>query len=331
MQLNKWFLSLYFIFLGVPLFCQYPSNLNQDIPPSDGFLSVTAIANTYNNARRQEEIQLNLIPNSIQDLFLPPQSEWDNMSRQEQALYLMNDERTARAGIDYGSGPVKGLAFQGIGEGIDIVSQAWAQYLYDNEVFAHCHPTTASCPFQRIDNELGGSCTDFIPVAENLAFAGHFNPSHGFSNFIAETIYTFNYADAQSNWGHRVMNLYQNLNNNSGDGDKEGVIGVGIVIGPLFGATSGILLCVNVFDASASCDEVIVLDSDDLYSPCDLQETEVSGSISSGVFSDGIIYADAVIQPSASVDFIASNCVSLNAGFEVKNNATFEALIQSCD
>lgn len=313
------------------LFSHYPPDLISNIPPSDGFETAQNIADTYNNGRRQEEIQFNLSPNSIKDLVMPSQSIWDAMTREERALYLMNDERTSRAGIDYGFGPVKGLAFEGIGSGVDLAAQDWAQHLYDNQIFTHCDPQPTNCPLQRIDSYVGSSCTDFLPLGENLSFEGFSEPGYEFVGYIAKQNYYFNYVDSHVNWNHRLMNFYQNMNNNYGDADKEGVVGIGLVEGPSYGSASGLLLCVNLFDAFSSCSGNLTVDTDDLFSPCDLQQTQVSGSISFGVYSNGIIHSDAIIQTNGSVEFIGANYVSLDEGFQVVSGAEFEAYIQSCN
>jgi hypothetical protein len=86
------------------------------------FLLLRQYDDTYNSARRSEELQLGLVANSISDLHLPDQHTWDYMSRDAQALYVLNDERTARACVDYGSGGVKGLPFEGVGSKIDGVA-----------------------------------------------------------------------------------------------------------------------------------------------------------------------------------------------------------------
>ena len=98
---------------------QSPANLIFDVNASHGFSTTQAIENTFNNGRRQEEIQLGLPTNSISNLNLPSDAIWDDMSDEAKMLFLLNDERTSRAGINYGAGPVKGLPFAGVALGVD--------------------------------------------------------------------------------------------------------------------------------------------------------------------------------------------------------------------
>ncbi|MBK8504631.1 MAG: hypothetical protein IPL46_21935 [Saprospiraceae bacterium] len=129
-----------------------PQDLNMDVNVPHNWTTVANIENTFNTARRQEETQLGLGANAIMNLDLPTQPVWDGYSIDQKALFVMNDERTSRAGINYGMGVVKGLPFNGIEANIDQVSQNWAQYNINNNIFEHCHPTmnNADCPAGRI-------------------------------------------------------------------------------------------------------------------------------------------------------------------------------------
>jgi len=100
---------------------QTPGNLNSDVTVTPNWSSVTNIENSFNMARREEETQLGLGVNSIQNLDIPD-ANWNTWTDDQKALYILNDERTSRAGINYGAGPVKGLPFNGIELAIDNVA-----------------------------------------------------------------------------------------------------------------------------------------------------------------------------------------------------------------
>ncbi|MFK7979764.1 MAG: leucine-rich repeat domain-containing protein [Saprospiraceae bacterium] len=241
------------------LYAQSPANLTADVTVSKNFSSVTATENTFNNARRQEETQLSLSPNSITNLDLPAQSVWDGYTEKEQLLYLLNDERIARAGINYGNGPVLGLPFQGIEGGIDGVAQNYAQTLLDNDAFTHNYGGTS--PSSRIDSAISSACRETISRSENI-YAAVSSSSGAFSTAVESAIFNWNYDDASSNWGHREMCLLQNqtltttsggFQNNNGATDKEGYIGIGIAKGENYAGFGtnwpyGAVIVLNYFD-----------------------------------------------------------------------------------
>lgn len=222
--MNKLILStLFFLNISI-LFAQSPTDLNSDISASAGFNTVTDIENSFNNARRQEETQKGLATNSIQNLDLPDQTTWDAYSDEQKMLFLLNDERTARAGIDYGSGAVKGLPFQGVEAQIDGVANTYATLNYTTNRFNH---NLNGSPWDRIDNALGTSCRTFISFAENLAIQGQSFAST-FPEAVTSAVYNWNYKDALSNWGHRQMSLFQGFTDDNGVVGQEGFIGVGV-------------------------------------------------------------------------------------------------------
>ncbi len=187
------------------LVSQSPSDLLSDIQASDGFLTVETIEESFNNARRQEEIQLGLGLHAIADLHLPDQHAWDYMSRDAQALYLLNDERTARACLDYGVGPVKGLPFEGVGYKIDGVAQHHAWNLLSSNTFSHCNPWFTHCPQERVDAAIDTSCQSPIPYIENLYRFYFSENGYQFPKLIAQAIYLWNYVDSSNGWEHRRM------------------------------------------------------------------------------------------------------------------------------
>jgi len=227
-------LSFIYLFILLLIMCsekiysQSPQDLNTNVTTALDDSSVGTIASSFNQARREEEMQLGLGANAINDLVMPTQATWNAFSDDQKALYLLNDERTARAGINYGAGLVKGLPFNGIEANIDAVAQAWAQYNVDNNIVEHCHPNpNTDCPIQRINAAFPTGCTEFGGGIENL-FASSQGTSFSTEGALLQAIYGWNYQDANSGWGHRQANLSQSHDDNYGDPDEEGLVGFGI-------------------------------------------------------------------------------------------------------
>lgn len=228
--LKKIIIGLFFIGLFSPLWSQRgpndPADLMMNVNVNQDWTTVANIENTYNTARRQEEMQLNLCPNSIRNLDLPDQATWNAYSDDQKALLILNDERTARAGIDYGMGPVKGLPFNGIEANIDAAAQNWAQVQLDNNSLNHV--MNGSTPANRIAGAYPNNCTEFGGGIENLhAGAGGTNPPSN-EQIILEAIFGWIYLDAGSQWGHRHANLSQTYDDDYGLPLQEGFVGFGI-------------------------------------------------------------------------------------------------------
>ena len=231
------------LWISNPLWSQAPNeprdlmmNVNVPLLWETMPITVAIIENTFNQARRQEEMQLNLCPNSIRNLDLPDQATWSGYSDDQKALFLMNDERTSRAGINYGMGPVKGLPFNGIEANIDGAAQNWAQFLIDNNVTVHV--ANGSTPANRIAGAYPANCTEFGGGIENI-FASGGNPSN--EQVLLGAIFGFIYLDAASQWGHRRANLNQSYDDDYGLPLQEGFVGFGIA------RTNGRVVAVNKF------------------------------------------------------------------------------------
>ncbi len=230
------FLCLFILVLTIcsqKSFGQTAPDLIYNVNTQLDYSSVGAIANSFNQARREEEMQLNLAANTIADLVMPTQATWDAFSDDQKSLYILNDERTARAGIDYGGGvSYKGLPFNGIEANIDVVAQDWAQYNVDNNIFEHCH--NGSCPVDRINAAFPPGCTEFGGGIENLSASSE-GTSFSTEGALLQAIFGWNYQDGAAFpgdpnivWGHRRANLDQSFNDNYGDPNEEGLVGFGI-------------------------------------------------------------------------------------------------------
>ena len=311
---------------------QSPADLNSDILPSNGFNAVGDIEATFNNARRQEEIQLSLAANVIKDLDLPDQATWDAMSHDEQALFILNDERTSRAGIDYGAGPVNGLPFEGVGVSIDAAAQGHSDDMLSNNFFDHCNPSPTNCSENRIIAAVGNSCIENGLTAENIYAAFTSQIGFNFPNAVAQAIYNWNYEDSFHNWGHRRKNLNQNMIDNYGDIGKIGVIGFGVAIGgPYLGFNSGVTVTLDCFDPAIGCTETLLLDTDNLPGNCDSDILNLSGNITSNTYSADIIKSDGSLSNSVTVIFQSKNYTELMYDFDILKGADFEVHITGCN
>jgi len=327
---------------------QSPGNLNSDINPSNGFSSVGAIEATYNNARRQEEAQLGLGSNAISNLDLPSQSEWDSYTDDRKALYILNDERVSRNGINYGQGPVRGYPFAGVAQKIDQVSQSYAQVLMDQDAFTHTYGGTS--PSSRITSGVGSSCKEFTSRSENL-YGAVSTQNSGFPNVVAQAMYGFIYDDAGSNWGHREMCLLQDkdlagnnwgFTDNHGDSQEEGFIGVGIVRGTNWSAFGsnwayGVVLVLNYFDPVSSGCSYNVTESlpGGSTSPIDGPDDCPSLLSFSNEDIDGVQRSAALIsiangtQVTGPTVFAAAD-IEINGTFEVNSGTCLELSTEGC-
>lgn len=253
-------------------FALSPPNITTNIKWTTGFSTVTDIANAFNKARRQEEIQLGIAANKLGNLAMPAQTTWNSMSDDGKALYLINAERKARTAMRVS---VLGLPLAGIENKVDSVSQNYAQLLLSSNTFGHYYPSNNSTldnPTKRITTAVGSKCMEFLTRSENLAaFAAYSTAPIGATSIpmpIERAIYGWIYDDSGSAWGHREALLLQDsplsnptqttwgYKNNYSDTASEGFLGfarLGSTTYKPFGATSypysyGVIVVMNVYD-----------------------------------------------------------------------------------
>lgn len=276
---RSWILIVLFILLFT-LFvsaarADSPPNINTDIewdedPGTGGnqqtYAEVAAVEAAFNNARRQEEIQLTLAENSLGDMDLPAQSTWDTMSDGKKALFIINAERVDRASMAAG---VIGLPLSDIETNMTNTAQSYADFLRVNDLWGHnenhpiCGGFMPCTPSLRIDNTpVVGQCHEFMSRSENLAsFKSDPNPV---PLPIERSIYGWIYDDAGSLWGHREAVLLQDkdldgnnwgYNNNYGSAADEGYLGIGRSSGPYQGWPQAEVVVMNIFDpiTGATC------------------------------------------------------------------------------
>src|SRR5215207_3135106 len=221
----------------------YPTDPTSDIAWSSGTTTVAHIQAAFNNGRTQENTQLG---KSIPMLSLPTQTEWNNMSAGEKALWLINRER-----IDRGVAPLQGLE-----SNVGGVAQTYADYLFDHNTWGHTED--GRTPWERLeDNPAIGACHDFLSVAENLAV--FVTSGSSISLPIEQSIYMWMYDDGSCcGWGHRHAILWYPYNDNSGTAGREGFLGIGRANGgPYQGPFSepwsfAEIIVMNIFDPCAA-------------------------------------------------------------------------------
>jgi hypothetical protein len=210
-------------------------DVNGTSPPPATYGSVAIIEAAFNNARRQEETQLSLANGTIANLDLPSQTVWDGMSDDQKALYILNVERTSRAGIQPG---VLGLPFAGVDSEIDAMSDTYTTVLINNDATGHNQPSGLPAVdgiFAKIDASAAlGNCHSDIARGENIAWFG-VSAGNSIPLPIERAIYRWIYDDSSSNWEHREMALLQDqplvntgvpgFNNDYGVATHEGYIG----------------------------------------------------------------------------------------------------------
>ena len=198
-----------------------------------GWNSGLSIEENYNDARRWEENDRGLPANCLGDL-VPPSGGWASLSDEAIALYIHNAEREARGE----------LPFYGVESNLSGVAQAHSDWQIANSTFSHTGDPSigmepgyqyticsncsmgidGSSPFQRINQNppLQGQ---WESESENLAVVA--TTGNSIPDFVARSIFGFMYVDAGSLWGHR-HNILATYNNNWGDVQTEGFIGVGV-------------------------------------------------------------------------------------------------------
>ncbi len=220
----------------------YPPDPTADIPWSSGISGVVDIQSAFNAARTAENAQLGL---ALPAMTLPSQATWNTKTDNEKALWLINQERTAR-----GVAPLHGTEAN-----VTSVAQYYANYLLTNDVFGH--EEDGRDPWERLNaNPAIGACHDFLNVAENLSVFVTSGSSIPLP--VERSVYGWMYDDAGSGWGHRHAILWYPYNDNSGTAGMEGFVGIGRAEGgPYQGPFSNSwptasIVVMNVFDPCSS-------------------------------------------------------------------------------
>lgn len=201
---------------------QYPDN---DIEwRGNQVETVDDIARGFNYARSQD-------PSVFQYLIMPDQVTWDAMNRQEKGLYLVNAERTARGLKPY----------EGVSQKIVTIAQEYADYILSrNQVIGHYNDGLS--PGDRLDvNTYLAGHRDAHVRNESIASLSGSAESPTADQALVLAIYGWLYQDKNwfenfewatgPAWGHRDQVLQVGLDENSGIGSEEGLVGFGVARG----------------------------------------------------------------------------------------------------
>jgi uncharacterized protein (DUF1800 family) len=213
--------------------CGIDTNLDdssyQDNPPNGGKnipyftigTKVSDIEAAFNYARSKDET-IN------KKLVLPSQDIWDSMSKEEQALYILNKER-----YDRGLKPFEGVeamnsSFNGNNPtSLADIAQGYANTLWNKTSLLHNLDGTVDERLNRVDSLKN---REHIPYNESLYANGN-----GFKIDdipLIKAIYNWIYADANvasgEAWGHRAMCLMKVSNDSFGAKGAEGIIAFGL-------------------------------------------------------------------------------------------------------
>jgi len=265
-------------------FAQAPGNLRSDskLPRNPAYTSapdgfpifdrLEQVINAFNYARRQEEKSLKIPVGRLGELKLP--ANYTAASPTERALYVINAERTARAGVRYGPATALGLPFEGLETHLTTVAQDHAADMTAHQFFSHTG-TNGQNPPQRIraQTAFGDRCAEFMARAENIymfCFYSTAKPTLTTPTFAVEqAIFSWLYQDAGSAWGHRETILMQNVDpsggqgfhNNHGSADSEGLLGIGVATVANYGPCSnlpgyhkvGHVVVMDIVDPAPGC------------------------------------------------------------------------------
>lgn len=339
------------------------STIGYDSDPSlfgnqSGYLTVSDVEAAFNNARRREELQFCLPSNSITNLNMPNQSTWNGMTSDERFLFLINEERKARAGLNYclGDGPVTGLPFTGVEANIDNIAQAHAEQLIATQ------STNSISQQNNIDANpnIGGSgcntfkgiqpncCHSFVPYSVyRIYFTSDDTPANPSTittpGLEVRSVYFLVYGNGSVGNGRKMI-LTQSIEpggsssnpcgfvDDYGDSGDEGFIGIGVAGGvpnPSLNRSHIDMVILSYFDPvpqSINCNYTCTT-----CDPCVANLTENSNPIQSGSYqASNSINSAGTVAGSNAVAMAANNFISLNASFEVKNGGVFQAYIDGC-
>ncbi len=188
------------------------NDINYDLNTLAHPQTVSEIETLFNNAHQHD-------PTISQNIVLPPQSEWDNMSSSQKTLYLVNWERCAR-----GLRP-----FEGIDPTLrDDVTHPYAEFIAANQsAFAsNPHQADGKSPGDRMADAGIRLGTESEYYSENIATFTLGNSASYPTVYEPEAhaVYGWLYQDKAEAYGHRKNVLQTGLHDNTGTSGTEGLI-----------------------------------------------------------------------------------------------------------
>lgn len=203
------------------------TNANNGFPI---FISGAQVAAAFNKGRRREETDFGFPANALGIFSLP--AGYDSFTPAQRALYIINAERQARKGMDYGRGPVSGLPLEGLETALCGVSADHAFYIDSTGNFS-LTGRNGSLPFDRVSGAYQAGCLQQLGFVENL-YSG---PALFYN--VEMAIFSWLYRD--SDGGNRLLLLLQKYGywekaavtvqgfvDDHGTTGSEGILGIGI-------------------------------------------------------------------------------------------------------
>lgn len=355
------YLTLLFTLFSYFLFAQSPPELTSLIdydsnPTVTGNqfdrLSVDGIAAGFDNGRRNEEVQFSIPANELGNLIMPTQADWDAMSTNEKVLFLVNEERTARAGVDYndGQGPVKGLPITGIEANIDGIAQAASANFSISGIsgILDMNPILGGTGCMNNDSPVMDCCHELLSPAQPSTPTGVLpSPAKGYS--IPSPVGTISPGiEVRVVYDHiyrsftRLFILIQDedlnpmtssgygLDDNYGLPGDEGFMGVGLSIGIPPGGTQHstyvVIMLIDPISDLAGCTYNCIS-----CEPCGNTLIENNSPIPDGLYqTSNLIHTAGTVPVGGDVTMKAFNYVSMNPNFEVQNGGVFHAYSSDC-
>lgn len=182
-----------------------------------GTATVATVEAGYNYGRQHEN---NVLGTSIPTIQFPQETQWNAMSVNQKALWIINEERCAR-GL---------MPFEDTAQQLITIAQDYTQFLIDNDTTGH-RADNKSPEIRLRENPDIDVCMQGF--AENIAyvFSTHTTPP---TYALERMIYLLIYEDSTSDWGHRKAFFQETYTDDSGEIGKEGLLGAGFVIGENF-------------------------------------------------------------------------------------------------
>ena len=182
-----------------------------------GTATVETVETGYNYGRQQENY---LLGTAIPNIDFPSETVWNTMTVNQKALWIVNEERTAR-GL---------MPFEDTAQQLITIAQDYTQFLVDNDTTGH-RADDKSPEIRLRENPDIDVCMQRFAENIGYVFSGYSVPP---SCALERMIYWLIYEDSIAGWGHRKAFFHETYTDYSGVIGKEGLLGTGFVIGQNF-------------------------------------------------------------------------------------------------
>jgi uncharacterized protein YkwD len=169
----------------------------------------------------------------------PHKNRWEKMSDADKMFFMINSERQAR-----GLKPLRGIS-----QTVNQKAQEYADELLRHGILSHRVNGQNSWMRLQSDSEIA-RCMNRIDFAENLAW---FGSQSGYQSFYMErALFSWMYDDAEHDWRHRQMLLYNGFSTSEAESYANALIGVGMAYGSTSNYRYAIYIVLNYVDPCSS-------------------------------------------------------------------------------